>query len=65
MPTKKVTVINKYNNPGSGAYFLGFVGALIYFFQNAVTFSDFFYGFIKAIFWPACLVYHIFKNLGA
>ena len=64
IPSKKVTIINKYKSPSGGAHFLGFVGALIYFFQNAVTFSDFFFGLFKAIFWPAYAVYYLFKFFG-
>ena len=62
--TKKVTIVNRYKGPGGGAYFLGFVGALIYFMQTASTFGEGVIGFIKALFWPAFLVYHLLKFLG-
>jgi len=56
-------IINRYSGPSGGAYGLGFLGALVYYFQNAVTLGGFFFGFIKAIFWPAILVYHLFGFL--
>lgn len=62
-PTKKVTVINRYKGPGGGAYFLGFVGALIYYLQQAATFGEGAIGLIKALFWPAFLIYHLFGFL--
>lgn len=42
-----------------GVYGLGFVGALVYFIQNATTFWVGVLGFFKAIFWPAILVYKL------
>jgi len=38
-------------------YGLGFIGALVYFLQHAHTFSDGVMGFLKALVWPALLVY--------
>lgn len=52
------------DNFGGGAYGLGFVGALIYFIQNADTFKVALIGVFKAIFWPAFLIYEIFGFLG-
>lgn len=48
---------------GGAAYGLGFVGALIYFFQHADTFWQFVLGFLQAIVWPALLVYKILDFL--
>jgi hypothetical protein len=45
---------------GGGAYFLGFVGALVYFIQSATSFWDGVYGVFQALFWPAYLVYGLF-----
>jgi hypothetical protein len=51
---------------GSGAiYGLGFVGAAVYFISTATSFWVGVLGFIKAIVWPAVLVYDAFKGLGA
>lgn len=42
---------------GGGAYGLGFLGALIYFIQHADTFWIGVLGVLKAIVWPAILIY--------
>lgn len=49
---------------GGGFYFLGFVGATIYFISQAATFGAGLVGFLKALVWPAFLVYEAFKALG-
>ena len=46
-----------------GGYGLGFIGALIYFFQNATSFWNGVAGFFEALVWPALLVYHLFLFL--
>ena len=46
-----------------GGYFLGFIGAVVYFLSNAPTFWDGVVGFLKALVWPAFLVYHLFTFL--
>jgi len=48
----------------SGAYGLGFIGAAVYFIQNAVTFWGGVVGVLKAIVWPAILVYNLLGFLG-
>lgn len=57
---------NKVNSNAScgGFYGLGFIGAAIYFISNAVTFGAGVIGFLKAIVWPAFLVYEAFKFFG-
>ncbi|MDD5570095.1 MAG: hypothetical protein PHD97_02960 [Bacteroidales bacterium] len=45
-------------------YGLGFVGAAIYFISHSATFWAGVLGFLKAIIWPALLVYAAMKNLG-
>ncbi|MDF2460789.1 MAG: hypothetical protein K0S68_192 [Candidatus Saccharibacteria bacterium] len=40
-----------------GSYFLGFLGAVVYFIQTATSFWDGLLGFFKAIVWPAFLTY--------
>ncbi len=53
------------NNASSGAvYGLGFIGAAIYFISNATGFWIGVLGFLKAIVWPAFLVYEVLKHLG-
>jgi hypothetical protein len=44
---------------GSGSYFLGFLGALLYYIHAADTFGAGVIGILKAIVWPAFLVYHL------
>lgn len=48
---------------GGALYFVGFIGALVFFWQQAGTFMDGIIGFFKACFWPAFLVYELFKYL--
>ena len=40
-------------------YGLGFIGALVYFIQNAHSFGDGLLGILKAIVWPALAVYKL------
>lgn len=40
-------------------YGLGLMGALIYYLQHATTFSQGAIGILKAILWPAFLVYKL------
>jgi hypothetical protein len=54
------------NDAHHGAvYGLGFIGAAVYFISNASGFWDGVIGFIKALVWPAFLVYEALKSLGA
>ncbi len=50
--------------PASAIYCLGFIGAAIYFISHAATFWMGVLGFLKAIVWPAFLVYEALKYLG-
>ncbi|HUR61201.1 MAG TPA: hypothetical protein VM286_02395 [Candidatus Thermoplasmatota archaeon] len=60
-PTTRVKVIQR---SGAGAvYGLGLLGALVYYFQNSPTFWAGVIGILKALFWPAFLVYELFKFL--
>jgi hypothetical protein len=47
-----------------GIYGLGFLGALVYYISNAETFWIGMLGFLKALVWPAFLIYELFKFLG-
>ncbi len=52
-------------NASSGAvYGLGLIGAAIYFISHATTFWLGVLGFLKAIVWPAILIYSALKQLG-
>lgn len=49
---------------GAGAvYGLGLLGALVFYIQNADTFWVGVLGILKAIVWPAFLVYELLKSL--
>ena len=50
--------------PSSAVYGLGFIGAAIYFISTATGFWAGVIGFLKAIVWPAFLVFEVFKHLG-
>jgi hypothetical protein len=49
----------------SGFYFLGFVGAAIYYISTATGFWEGVLGVLKSIVWPAFLVYEALSKLGA
>ena len=56
---------NMYGKESGGAfYFLGFIGALIYFITTAPTTWDAFVGIFKALVWPAFLVHGALVALG-
>jgi hypothetical protein len=46
-----------------GIYGMGFIGSLVYFIQHATTFWEGVLGIIKALFWPAMLIYKWFEYL--
>lgn len=44
---------------GGAVYGFGLIGALIYFIQHATSFADGLLGILKALVWPALVVYHL------
>jgi hypothetical protein len=55
---------NVQNNAHSGAvYGLGFIGAAVFFISKSTGFWMGIVGFLKALVWPAFLVYEAFKHL--
>ncbi len=50
---------NMGGKPAGPIYGLGFIGAVVYYIQQADTFWVGFLGVLKAIVWPAFLVYHL------
>ena len=56
---------NSSHATGGAVYGLGFIGAAVYFISQAATFGAGLVGFLKAMVWPAFLVYEAFKALGA
>ena len=54
----------KHNYAGGGAvYGFGLIGALVYYLQHATTFSEGLLGILKAIVWPALLIYKLLEVL--
>lgn len=51
--------------PANAIYGLGFIGALIYYLSTATGFWMGVLGVLKAIVWPAFLVYEALVQLGA
>jgi hypothetical protein len=62
----KNTCKNKINDCGTGSavYGLGFIGAAVYYVIQAVSFWSGVLGILKAMVWPAFLVYGLLKFLG-
>ncbi|MFW5793257.1 MAG: hypothetical protein ACOCWC_03160 [Bacteroidota bacterium] len=54
-----------HSGPSGAVYGLGFIGAAIYFIMNAASFWMGVLGVLKAIVWPAFLVYEALKAVGA
>ena len=64
-PESQRPIVKKvYRNAGDAVYGLGFIGAAIYFIQQATTFWMGVLGFLKAIVWPAFIVYKLLGSLG-
>jgi len=53
-----------HSNSSNAVYGLGFIGAAIYFIMQATGFWTGVIGFLKAIVWPAFLVYEALKQMG-
>jgi hypothetical protein len=53
------------NAPASALYGVGLIGAAIYYIGAATSFGMGVLGFLKALVWPAFLVYEALKSLGA
>lgn len=47
-------------SPAGPVYFFGFIGALVYFFHTSYDFWPSVVAVLKALVWPAYLVYHLF-----
>jgi hypothetical protein len=53
------------NAPASAIYGIGLIGAAIYYISIATGFWMGLLGFLKALVWPAFLVYEALKAVGA
>jgi len=54
---------NIYRNGGDAVYGLGLIGALIYYIQHATTLVMGLLGVLKAIVWPAMVIYRVLATL--
>ena len=54
-----------HNNSGSFGYFVGFIGAAVWYISQATGFWAGVIGFLKAIVWPGFLVYEALKFLNS
>jgi hypothetical protein len=52
------------NAPSGAVYGLGFIGAAVYFISHATGFWIGVLGFLKALVWPAVIIYEACKHLG-
>jgi len=52
-----------HSGVSGGIYGLAFIGALIYFIQHATTFGNGVLGVLKALVWPAVLIYKLLEFL--
>jgi hypothetical protein len=48
---------------GGGVYFLGMIGSVVFFVQQAHGFWPVVLAFFKALVWPAFMIYDVFKYI--
>jgi hypothetical protein len=48
---------------GNAVYGLGLIGAIVFFWQQADSFGEYLLAILKAVVWPAFLVYEAFQGL--
>ena len=53
-----------YNSCGGWVYCMAFIGALVYNLSNATGFWNAVVGILKAMVWPAFVVFELMKFLG-
>lgn len=66
--SKKSSLVKSADgNAASSGFFgiLAFIGAAVYFVQLADGFGEVLFALLKAIVWPALLVYELLKSVGA
>ena len=64
MVKKKIDCKVKGCDCGGAIYGLGFIGGVIYYISTATGFWNGVLGFLKALVWPAFLIYELMKSLG-
>ena len=55
--------MSKRGGASSGVYGLGFIGAAVFYIKAATGFWAGVGGFLKAVVWPAFLVYELLKHM--
>lgn len=58
---KKHTSSSSQHGTSGALYFVGFIGALVYWMQAAVGFGAVVTGVLKAMVWPAYVVFHLLQ----
>ena len=58
-----IKVVNE-KGPSGWLAFMAYIGAAVYFYQLDPGFWGFFLALIKAIFWPAFVIYEVMGVLG-
>jgi hypothetical protein len=61
---RSVKVINEHG-PMGFIFFVAFIGAAVYFVQQSTDFWTFILAILKAIVWPAFVLYHVLQMLHA
>jgi len=56
---------NRSTGGGNAVYGLGLIGALVYYIQHADGFWSVIVGILKALVWPAFVIYYLLKFLMA
>lgn len=59
--SKQVIQNNVSSGGGNMVYFFGLIGALIYYLQQANSFGEGVMGVLKALVWPAFIVFELLK----
>jgi hypothetical protein len=61
MTEKSKRVINQYYTQGGGnaVYFFGMIGAMVYYIQQSASFWEAVIGILKALVWPAFVIYEL------
>jgi hypothetical protein len=65
LTTNQMKYETKHGTSGNAAYGLGLIGAAIYYISHATGFWEGAFGLLKALVWPAFLVYEALSYLGA
>lgn len=65
--TKNEKTVQVMNNHGPSGFilFVAFIGAAVYFVQQSSGFWGFILAILKAMVWPAYVVFHALQLLGA